>query len=1415
MMRLELTVLTRSGLRRDIVVTASPSTSLREVLAQYLGTPASAVFLGDTALNLDATLSSGVLHSGDRVAVGRPDPRPGWPLVGTSLGVAGGAAAGTILTVPNGRLVIGRDARADLTIADQTVSARHATAELQRDGSLMVTDAGSANGTFLDGRRLAVGVPVNVLLGQRVVFGQAVCELLARTDPDGAVEDGEDGQRLFNRVVKYRSARPERRITLPADPVASSNRTSNVAQYVGTVAMLVAGIGASLVYGKPLLALLGVVGPLALVAATAMTQRSNQSQQTRQRKEFVAARSKAVAEIADAVLEEDNHEWRSSVDPVTSVLAAVGPTSALWSADAAAPGALTVRLGTHDRTTRVEIQSSGNETITLPTLVATPVTLDLRTSPVLGIAGDVERSGAFARALVHQIVTTRSPEDLVVFHLSAEAGDDSWSWLRWLPHVRGLDEEVHTVAPGPEALKARLGELISLMEQRSTLSQYGYAQQVLLPEVVVILDGAGALRSRGNVVRVLTDGPAIGLRIIAIDRLAARLPAEATARFVIDPEGTGAQLATLEVRDRPTVTSITPDLLAGDIAERSSRALAALHPLGGGDSSAIPDSVRFADVVGLDRIRETDVRQRWAAGEEGQAVLGVDEHGNVAVVDLVRDGPHALVAGTSGSGKSELLRTLLAGLALSSDPENLSMLLIDFKGGGAFGKLEKLPHVVGYADDLMIGGRLADRLLESLRAELEYRKRYFKDAGNVEGLVEYRDSRRRDPELPLIARLVLVVDEFAELKEAQPDFVDGLVNIARVGRSLGVHLILATQQPAGVVTPQIRDNANLRICLRVLDPSTSLDLVGTPVAATFSNRAKGRAVVLSGDSPALVLQTAYVTAPVRRPHLNVPAPPSVLELPWPGCGIRRSAQTRAEANDDPETDLSELVTLLSQTAIAAGTNPARRPWHQPLPQRILLSDLTSVPLPFGIAPFSVEDRPSQQRQPAGTLTLGGGNIGLAGGRASGRSTALRTLAVSLANRHSVDDLHLYVIDHTPTAVLRPLLQLPHCGVVATRNERHKTERLAVRLSELMNERASLLAGAEASTFTELRASDPGAPPHVVLLIDGWDSIAQAGDALHSTLLRVAEDGPTLGIQMVVSGGKAVADPKLLRYLADLLCLPFEQRDDMLGFGVPVRSIPENLPPGRAYRPGSPDAIQIALLTADPAPEAQNEALRAAANSCADGRRHSPFHLDDLPARITIAEAANLPAVGPQTGLSVIAGVGGDELTARRLDLRRANPFLVIGPPGSGRTTALACLTAQLVAAGTKVYVVPADEEDGALFDGAELLGVRPDGDAPAGAVIVIDDAGHLPDGDEFIRSALADSASTVILSGEAAALTAFGGWRPALRSASTGLLLSPKYGDGDAIAASIGMAQAFSASPGRAYLSVRGRLELVQVPTGS
>ena len=1417
-MRLEVTLTSRSGRTRPLVADAAPSATLRQVLADRLD-PGDVVYRGSQPVDLDRPLTASGVWSGAQLSVGHPGADRPWPLgAGPVLAVVGGAAAGTLLPLRQGSQLVGRAAPADLVLEDPTLSTKHAVVELAKDGRLRLRDVGSTNGTLVRGVRLGTGPKdwATIAPGERFLLGQAVVQVLAPARPDGAVDVTPDGQARFNRVVRFRAPEPAVTVTLPAPPI-DAPRSGYTAQIIGSLAMLAVGVGSALILGNPLYAVLGVVGPLVFIGTALATQRGTRREAARRRGEYEAARGRAVEQLQAAAAEEADREWRATPDPVVGHLAAVGPTATLWSLDGHDETAGLVRLGTRDRPARVTVQDAGRDA-PAPQLQAAPVTVNLRTHPVLGIAGNTARVRAAARAVVHQLVTARSPEDLVVVHLSADGGDDGWEWLRWLPHVRGLDADVHAVSPGPTALSARFDELIALIDQRRGLTEFGYGEQLLLPEVLVVLDGAGALRTRQSLITILRDGPALGVRVLALDAVPARLPAEASARLVLDPRGTGASDGYLEIRGSDPVGDITVDMVSPATAEATARALAPLVPLGGVDGGGLPDQVRFTDLYRMDAATPADVLARWAAGPECQAVLGIDENGAPEVIDLVRDGPHALVAGTSGAGKSELLRSLLAGLVLSAPPSDLSLLLIDFKGGGAFGKLADLPHVVGYADDQTIAGHLADRLLASLRAELDVRKGQFKAAGNVDGLSEYRSARRRNAQLPPVSRLVIVVDEFAELKEQQPDFVDGLVNVARVGRSLGVHLVLATQRPTGVVTPQIRDNANLRICLRVLDAGVSHDLVGSAVAASFPHRLKGRAAVLAGEGQPVVVQTGYVSAPKRTTRPDEVPPPVVESLRWAECGLPSGRGHRAEG-DEVATDLTALCDLLEATARQEGLRPARRPWLLPLADAIPVEPLLrqSQQVPAGWAPFAVEDKPTEQRQTAFGLTLGGGNLAIVGGRGSGRSTALRTLAASLATRHTPDQLHLHVIDQTPASVLRPLSKLPHCGVVATRAERHRTERLVARLGGLLEERAALLSQRGVATLAELGRSDPDAPPFVVVLIDGWDQLVQtfqgAAEGVRLALIRLAEDGPAVGIQLVVAGGKAVQQSRLYGALEHVLCLRFEQREDMAGFGVPIREVPAELPPGRAHRPGSGNAVQIALLAEDPGTDAQSAALTELAAGCPPPTRHVPLRLDDLPARITWAEASALPgaeATGPRT---VLVGVGGDTLGGRVVDLDRlTGAFAVVGPAGSGRTAALVLLCRQLVSHGVPVLVVPGRPDEAERFPGAQIVDPAVPVELVDGAVVLVDDAGRVPDDAVLLHAALEHRAVRVVLAGDAASLGGFVGWKLRIQNGSAGLLFSPKVHEGSLVGTTVGIDEAFTAGPGRAFLVARGAKESVQVP---
>ncbi len=272
--------------------------------------------------------------------------------------------------------------------------------------------------------------------------------------------------------------------------------------------------------------------------------------------------------------------------------------------------------------------------------------------------------------------------------------------------------------------------------------------------------------------------------------------------------------------------------------------------------SSLPERVPILDVVGIDEPTVELVRAQWTAAGGGprtpRATIGVSARGPFAV-DLVSDGPHGLVAGTTGAGKSELLRSLVVGLAVNLPPDELNVVLIDFKGGSAFDACADLPHTVGLVTDL--DEHLAGRVLRCLRAELGYRERVLREAG-----VASLDEHRRLPRPKPLPRLLVVVDEFAFLALEFPEFMPALVDIAQRGRSLGLHLILATQRPAGVVDNKIKANTNLRIALRVQDDGDSMDVVGTRDAAAIPRRIPGRAIARLGAGELVDFQSAFATS---------------------------------------------------------------------------------------------------------------------------------------------------------------------------------------------------------------------------------------------------------------------------------------------------------------------------------------------------------------------------------------------------------------------------------------------------------------------------------------------------------------------------------------------------------------------------
>ncbi|WP_345713904.1 FtsK/SpoIIIE domain-containing protein, partial [Kineococcus glutinatus] len=514
-------------------------------------------------------------------------------------------------------------------------------------------------------------------------------------------------------------------------------------------------------------------------------------------------------------------------DAARLLLTACGPRARLWERRPHDPDHLLVRFGTADLPADVSLEDPArpeHDRRVRWRAGDVPVTVGLREHPVTGIAGrgpgdEVPRR--LAAWVVAQLAVLQSPRDLTVVVLTDATGAGCWDWVRWLPHARPADGQDTSVLLGTDTATwgrrvAELGALVAARRRAAAAS----GAPVAFGDVVVVLDGARRLRSLPGVAALLEQGPAVGVRAVCVDAEERLLPEECTAVAVVTGAAGAEELSVRRSRSG-AVHGVRPDLPAAGWCTRVGRALAPVRDVGddGGDTG-LPATSRLLDVLDLEPPTADGVAARWlAGGRSTSAVVGESLDGPFAV-DLRTDGPHGLVAGTTGSGKSEFLQTVVAALAVANRPDEMTFVLVDYKGGAAFKDCVDLPHTVGMVTDL--DPHLVRRALESLRAELRRREHLLADAGakDLEDLQEGVDTGRL-PGAARLPRLVIVIDEFASLVRELPEFVTGLVDVAQRGRSLGIHLLLATQRPGGVVSPEIRANTPLRIALRVTDATES------------------------------------------------------------------------------------------------------------------------------------------------------------------------------------------------------------------------------------------------------------------------------------------------------------------------------------------------------------------------------------------------------------------------------------------------------------------------------------------------------------------------------------------------------------------------------------------------------------------
>lgn len=1356
----------------DVRITANRPLEVPELMALLGEAPAEPLFSGSTLLPAQARLGDPGLRHGCTLFVGsaaerRPDTHSVlW------LKVSSGPDCGRVIPLHRGRHVVGRAAEADIVLNDPQLSRRHACLWVGAH-SVEVQDLGSSNGTLINGE--PVGDKRRMPLPGSITVGTSQLEMTADTDPPAGVTPDVAGTLMVRRPPRSIEVVPPGMLAIPeAPPAAPRPRTKWLAVLIP---VLISAVLAAAMRSTQLLAFMAF-SPVTVLASTISDRRSWRRNRSTQLAGYHAARSVSETALDRSLQDELATARLRYVDAAGILRSATSCDCRLWERRPGTDTFLALRLGLADQPSRTTISHAG-KVIPAGTVPMAPVVVSLA-ERALGVAGPERWTVGLRRWLIGQLAVLHSPAELSMVLLTDPSHDLTWRWLRWL-------------APDTLTVAITSGDRRAVAEQLSQLLRTRQRQRAGPDRpwsgrwTLVVIDPASLIVELPCLNELIDQGAPVGLAVLCFARQEQSLPARCPAILrLVDDAGTEAILTN---RGNPPLP-VRIERVGPGWAEQVARALAPLRdaeeirPAVTSDRSAL-----LGEALGLAEVSAEAVRRSWRTRSPRPAApIGVSGD-RTFEIDLAADGPHLLVAGTTGSGKSELLRVLITSLALRYPPTELTFVLVDYKGGAAFAECAELPHVTGVVTDL--DPHLTRRALVALDAELRRREEAFAQAGTS----EFADYERSGYGLGTpLARLVLVVDEFATLAERMPELLTGLLSIAQRGRSLGVHLVLATQRPAGVLSADIKANIGLRIALRMADANESVDVVGVDTASRISRGTPGFAIARHADGQLVEFQTACISQPAASAEVV-----TITEL---------DAWNRSLASA-PDPDLPSHLTVLKQAVLAAATGMPRPtpPWLDPLPEVLCVE-----PSPdSSLVVFGRSDEPAESRQaPVGLDLAAGGSLGLVGGPRSGRTTAIRTIIGVAVGQLAPDRLHLYVID-CAGAALRPLRQLPHCGAMLDTTEPAAVPRLITRLAGEHRRRQQMLAEYGAADFAEGLAIGFRLPA-VLVALDGWDRLCNLSDEVDGgrsadLLGQLVREGAATGFSFVIAGDRSILGARIGSALSRKLLLPLADRNDYATAGVDMAAVPRVITPGRAVTAEDGIEVQIGILAEDPASAAQWECLRARALTTTTGSSPERPTMAESPVSAGTGSPAEparfsgptirmrpLPAVVDANWLleqrdtngHCLLGVGRDDASVIECPLLEPHSrFLIAGPDASGRSTAAILIARQARSSGLRVFVAaPARSRLAAWADENHISACRPEEplDKFAAELLVIDDAEQFTDtaAGNTLQAWIARTAASVVATARTPdVLTSFRGIGTDLRRYRSGLLLQPCAADGE------------------------------------
>ena len=723
------------------------------------------------------------------------------------------------------------------------------------------------------------------------------------------------------------------------------------------------------------------------------------------------------------------------------------------------------------------------------TIDGAPITIDLRASATVAIDGDATLARGLVRAMICQLAVLHPPDQLLIAAAVSDRNRTYWDWLKWLPHNQH-----------PAAADSIGSARMVYQSLAQVLAGLAGAE---LPRVVVVADLDGRVDFVG---------------------------ADASAGMTILEVGAGGEGVPLTIkRTGDTRALVCPDQMDPIDALVCARRLAAYRVAAVSRPGGGPD---WPSLAGIDDVARLDPITLWRRQDHHDRLrvpIGTTADGATLDLDIKEPaengmGPHGLCVGATGSGKSELLRTVALGMMARNSPDALNLLLIDFKGGATFLDLARAPHVAAVITNLADEAPLVARMRDALAGEMNRRQQLLRTAG-CGSVAAYERARRTNGQLTALPTLFIIVDEFSELLSQQPDFVEVFTAIGRLGRSLGMHLLLASQRLDEARLRGLEAHLSYRICLKTLSAAESRTVLGTLDGYQLPN-APGAGFLRSSRDELIRFHAAFVSGPLQ--VSTPPCAPSVAATSvrpfstWPVGPVTRTVAT---AGSPAGTVLQAVLDRLSGHG-----PPAHQVWVPPLGPAPTLDALlgAAVPAPTCLtAPIGIVDRPFEQCRTPLMVDLSGaaGNVAVVGAPQAGKSTALRTLITALAATHDPRQVQFYCLDFGGGA-LGSVRALPHVGAVAGRADPRLVGRIVAECESVVRSREAMFGdhGIESiAQYRQLRAERamPDNDPFgdVFLVVDGWAPVRHEFEALETSITAIAAQGLSFGVHVMLSASR--------------------------------------------------------------------------------------------------------------------------------------------------------------------------------------------------------------------------------------------------------------------------------------------------------